>query len=62
MQEFAPSARAKIAVKGVDYLVYLVTVLPGATAAIVRDTDGDTPLPRSLLFSGSIAGRTPTKI
>ena len=43
MQEFAPSARAKIAVKGVDYPVYLVTVLPGATAAIVRDTDGDTP-------------------
>lgn len=41
MQEFAPSARAKISVKNVDYPVYLVTVLPGATAAIVRAADGD---------------------
>ncbi|MDY3127041.1 MAG: DUF5926 family protein [Corynebacterium sp.] len=37
MQEFVPSATAKLAVKGFDRDVYVVTVLPGASAAIVRD-------------------------
>ncbi|MDO5099399.1 MAG: DUF5926 family protein [Corynebacterium sp.] len=37
LQEFVPSATAKIDVTGVDRDVYLCTVLPGGTAAIVRE-------------------------
>lgn len=37
LQEFVPSATAKVAVKGIDRDVYLCTVLPGGAAALVRD-------------------------
>ena len=37
MQEFVPSAIAKVNVKGVDRDVYIATVLPGASAALIRD-------------------------
>ncbi|PRQ10477.1 preprotein translocase subunit SecA [Corynebacterium sp. 13CS0277] len=39
LQEFVPSAKAKISVAGVDRDVYLCTVLPGAVAAVVRDEE-----------------------
>lgn len=39
LQEFVPSARAKVTVAGVDRDVYLCTVLPGAVAAVVRDEE-----------------------
>ncbi|APT85672.1 DUF5926 family protein [Corynebacterium aquilae] len=39
LQEFVPSARAKVNVKGVDRDVYICTVLPGAAAAVVRDEE-----------------------
>ncbi|MBP3089454.1 preprotein translocase subunit SecA [Corynebacterium sp. sy017] len=37
MQEFVPAALAKVQVKGVEREVYLCTVLPGGSAALVRD-------------------------
>ncbi|RNE50011.1 DUF5926 family protein [Corynebacterium alimapuense] len=37
LQEFVPSAVAKIEVKGIDRDVYIVTVLPGGGAALVRE-------------------------
>ncbi|WP_165243232.1 DUF5926 family protein [Corynebacterium lizhenjunii] len=37
LQEFVPSAVAKLAVKGFDRDVYVATVLPGASAALIRD-------------------------
>ncbi len=37
LQEFVPSAIAKLPVKGFDRDVYVATVLPGATAALIRD-------------------------
>ncbi len=37
LQEFSPSAVAKLPVKGFDRDVYVGTVLPGATAALIRD-------------------------
>lgn len=37
MQEFVPSAIAKLSVKGFDRDVYIATVLPGASAALIRD-------------------------
>lgn len=37
MQEFVPSAVTKVEVKGCDRDVYLCTVLPGGSAALVRD-------------------------
>ncbi|WP_276652606.1 DUF5926 family protein [Corynebacterium vitaeruminis] len=37
LQEFVPSATAKAQVKGIDRDVYLCTVLPGGSAALVRD-------------------------
>lgn len=39
MQEFVPSATAKLSVKGIDRDVYVCTILPGASAAMVRDTE-----------------------
>ena len=39
LQEFVPSATAKIKVTGVDRNVYLCTLLPGGSAAIVRAED-----------------------
>ncbi|WP_288746869.1 DUF5926 family protein [uncultured Corynebacterium sp.] len=39
MQEFVPSAFAKLDVKGCDRNVYVSTVLPGATAALIRDEE-----------------------
>lgn len=39
MQEFVPSAYAKLPVKGIDRDVYLATVLPGASAALIRDDE-----------------------
>lgn len=39
LQEFVPSAIAKLNVKGVDRDIYVSTVLPGATAALVRDEE-----------------------
>ena len=39
MQEFVPSAFAKLDVKGCDKNVYVATVLPGASAALIRDTE-----------------------
>lgn len=39
MQEFVPSAYAKLPVKGFDREVYVATVLPGAGAALIRDAD-----------------------
>lgn len=39
MQEFVPSATAKLKVTGIDRDVYVATVLPGAGAALVRDKD-----------------------
>src|SRR5699024_649045 len=36
LQEFVPSARVKVEVKGIDFPVSLVTVLPGAVAAMRR--------------------------
>ncbi|APT93440.1 preprotein translocase subunit SecA [Corynebacterium phocae] len=39
MQEFVPSAYAKLAVKGFDKDVYVATVLPGASAALIRDDE-----------------------
>ena len=41
LQEFVPSAVAKVAVNGIDRDVYVVTVLPGGSAALVREeSDG----------------------
>ncbi|AKE42155.1 hypothetical protein UL82_10090 [Corynebacterium kutscheri] len=37
MQEFVPSALAKVEVKDIDREVFLVTVLPGGAAAVVRE-------------------------
>lgn len=37
LQEFVPSATAKLSLKGFDKDVYVATVLPGASAALVRD-------------------------
>lgn len=37
MQEFVPSAYAKLPVKGFDRDIYVATVLPGASAALIRD-------------------------
>lgn len=39
MQEFVPSATAKLSVKGIDRDVYVCTILPGASAAMVRDVE-----------------------
>lgn len=39
LQEFVPSAVAKINVQGVDRDVYLATVLPGGGAALIRDEE-----------------------
>lgn len=39
LQEFVPSATAKLPVKGFDRDVYVVTVLPGASAALIRDEE-----------------------
>ncbi len=39
LQEFVPSATAKLSVKGFDKDVYVATVLPGATAALIRDEE-----------------------
>ena len=39
MQEFVPSAFAKLEVKGCDKNVYVATVLPGASAALIRDAE-----------------------
>lgn len=39
LQEFVPSATAKLPVKGAERDVYLGTVLPGAGAALVRDEE-----------------------
>lgn len=39
LQEFVPSAVAKLNVKGIDRDVYVATVLPGASAALVRDEE-----------------------
>ena len=36
LQEFVPSARVKVEVEGIDFPVSLVTVLPGAVAAMRR--------------------------
>lgn len=43
LQEFVPSAVATPTVKGFDRPVKLVTVLPGAIAAMVREAIGDQP-------------------
>ena len=40
LQEFVPSAVAKLPTKGIDRDVYVATVLPGASAAFIRD-NGD---------------------
>ena len=37
LQEFVPSAIAKLTLKDVDRDVYVATVLPGASAALIRD-------------------------
>ena len=37
LQEFVPAAHAELDVKGIDRKVQLVTVLPGAVAAVVRE-------------------------
>lgn len=37
LQEFVPSAIAKLSVKGFDKDVYVATVLPGASAGLIRD-------------------------
>ncbi|AKE40112.1 DUF5926 family protein [Corynebacterium camporealensis] len=37
LQEFVPSALAKLDVKDIDRDVYVTTVLPGASAAMIRD-------------------------
>ncbi|MDO5032964.1 DUF5926 family protein [Corynebacterium sp.] len=39
LQEFVPSAFAKLSVKGFDRDVYVATVLPGASAALIRDEE-----------------------
>ncbi|CQD14479.1 SEC-C motif domain protein (fragment) [Corynebacterium striatum] len=39
MQEFVPSATAKLSLKGFDKDVYVSTVLPGASAALIRDEE-----------------------
>lgn len=39
LQEFVPSAVAKLEVKGIDRDVYVVSVLPGGGAALVRDPE-----------------------
>ena len=39
LQEFVPSATAKLSVKGFDKDVYVATVLPGASAALIRDEE-----------------------
>ncbi|MBV7282197.1 DUF5926 family protein [Corynebacterium sp. TAE3-ERU30] len=39
LQEFIPSAYAKVDVAGTDREVYICTVLPGAVAALVRDEE-----------------------
>ncbi|QGU05742.1 DUF5926 family protein [Corynebacterium comes] len=37
LQEFVPSAVAKVAVNGIDRDVYIATVLPGGSAALIRE-------------------------
>lgn len=39
LQEFVPAAYAKLSVKGIDRDVYVATVLPGAGAALIRETE-----------------------
>ncbi|MGP6175267.1 DUF5926 family protein [Corynebacterium sp. A21] len=39
LQEFVPAAYAKLPVKGFERTVYVATVLPGAGAALIRDTE-----------------------
>ena len=39
LQEFAPSAFAKLDVPGLDREVYIASVLPGASAALIRDEE-----------------------
>lgn len=39
LQEFVPSAVAKVAVNGIDRDVYLATVLPGGAAAMIREEE-----------------------
>src|SRR5699024_1222558 len=39
LQEFVPSATAKLSVKGFDRDVYVCSILPGASAAMVRDAE-----------------------
>ena len=42
MQQFVPSATAKLTVTGVEHPVFLATVLPGAIAALTRAVDSGT--------------------
>ncbi|MCS5480498.1 DUF5926 family protein [Corynebacterium sp. YIM 101645] len=39
LQEFVPSATAKVAVTGIDRDVHIATVLPGGAAAMIREED-----------------------
>src|SRR5699024_4799681 len=39
LQEFVPSATAKLSVKGFDRDVYVCSILPGASAGMVRDAE-----------------------
>lgn len=39
LQEFVPSATAKLPLKGFDRDVYVTSVLPGASAALIRDEE-----------------------
>lgn len=39
LQEFVPAAYAKLPVKGFERTVYVATVLPGAGAALIRETE-----------------------